>query len=1175
MAASSEKFHEKELEAWLREQPLEVSFAIAARSALRVTPLLRDYLLIAPQRAESLLQLFRANCLAYVAASISETQRTELATTSDVIRDRARDAVRRAPHSSLTDTGPINAAYAASSAATTIAASTLAFAARYAAGTTTSANKAINLVASASAQDQDYFASGLSTEGAAALPLWPEGLMPPPLAKHWEILKATLLSRDEDWDIWTTWYEDRLRGAPPEPEELAVARVTLPEPMWKLGPKVVNAEIKTLIQFFGLTGPEAIDQRMAELRAQYPEASDSHVPTTSDPSSAASRAQTASLKLGEASAARKSRGQFTSEAMEEALARQFEKTTDASSDTEEGDESKADLSAEDQSSHLSNLPNVWLLQYNPSEWSPTPQETEPGAILRWKTARALPRDLKPGDPVVYWRMVHPDNRKDRGGAVGVGRVLEFDADGIGWVEANSEEEKGVHRFPTEVRYFSEADRLDREVLKEEIGLSRTYWQGAVLDLPTDEATKLDNLLRREGRPTLFTDEQRGTRRLAPKAISRETHETPILSDRPETSRDLLNRAPLAFALATHVNHTWTEQTHVDELQVPSGLAKKIWHWICRGCRCGLDWIHLDRISRKTREPDEAAFILHIDAPWGGGKTTFANHLARFLNREAHGIKNDDPLIEGLRFQDWDQDFQDRRWFTVEFNAWQHEHVSPPWWNFYESIRRQTLRALLFEDGRFSRAHFTTRWFLRGFAWLRFQITELIWRVATPEVRNMLLLVIIGFAFLYWMTSTDWFASLVNPPKPDGNATDFSPMLKAMFSAAGIAATGGAGLAIINAFRSGLKTVIDSAGKSANSSSLGVADPIQKFRRHFNWYMTQLKHPVLVVIDDLDRCSPQYVVELVRGLLTIFRSPRVVFVLLGDKDWIETAFAKVHKDMADAHQDTEVSFGGRFAEKAIQLSFLLPEADRTARDVYLKALLGAEIDDEVIAAPEDATELEEAFNEVDTLLSTSETFEEQNKAAEMGANIIEQRVASASADRQATLRKAGETYLNRAKMQRAATARSTREEIKRHGLRPLKEALPANPRRIKRIINMVSAYQASAQAIEKVDLGSARWQQLVLWILIMCEYPKVWQEMVRSRDFTESLFGSLRARSPATSDASPDGEDHTSPLIKEILANDNLVRLLEGVPFAGKDDAPSPAALSTDAVSWLRRLTPIN
>ncbi|MFW8589001.1 P-loop NTPase fold protein [Rhizobium beringeri] len=43
--------------------------------------------------------------------------------------------------------------------------------------------------------------------------------------------------------------------------------------------------------------------------------------------------------------------------------------------------------------------------------------------------------------------------------------------------------------------------------------------------------------------------------------------------------------------------------------------------------------------------------------------------------------------------------------------------------------------------------------------------------------------------------------------------------------------------------------------------------MQKFRRHFSWFVSQLDEPVLVIVDDLDRCSPKYVVELVRGLLT--------------------------------------------------------------------------------------------------------------------------------------------------------------------------------------------------------------------------------------------------------------------------------------------------------------------
>ncbi|MFW8588999.1 P-loop NTPase fold protein [Rhizobium beringeri] len=120
-------------------------------------------------------------------------------------------------------------------------------------------------------------------------------------------------------------------------------------------------------------------------------------------------------------------------------------------------------------------------------------------------------------------------------------------------------------------------------------------------------------------------------------------------------------------------------------------------------------MHFERLNRQTREPDEAAFILHLDAPWGGGKTTFANFVARILNPAAHGYdmgekkKLKGTLLGELPLNDpsyWNREFSERRWFVVDFNAWQNEHVSPPWWNFYETIRRQCLRAILFEPGRF-------------------------------------------------------------------------------------------------------------------------------------------------------------------------------------------------------------------------------------------------------------------------------------------------------------------------------------------------------------------------------------------------------------------------------------------------------------------------------------------
>ncbi len=87
----------------------------------------------------------------------------------------------------------------------------------------------------------------------AASPLWPRG-QPPEIAKLWQAMKRDLLAAGEDWEVWTDWYDARLRGDPAI-EELEVARAMIPDEMWKQGPAVVNKEIKRLIEKYKAAGP--------------------------------------------------------------------------------------------------------------------------------------------------------------------------------------------------------------------------------------------------------------------------------------------------------------------------------------------------------------------------------------------------------------------------------------------------------------------------------------------------------------------------------------------------------------------------------------------------------------------------------------------------------------------------------------------------------------------------------------------------------------------------------------------------------------------------------------------------------------------------------------------------------------------------------------------------------
>ncbi|MEO1316206.1 MAG: hypothetical protein AAFW01_06390, partial [Pseudomonadota bacterium] len=109
---------------------------------------------------------------------------------------------------------------------------------------------AIDNAYDASARDADAAAirEGYGAASLARRPLWVEGRAARFFAEGWDALKTRLLAREgEHWEVWTEWYEARLRGDPGNPA-LEYDRVTSPEIDWKAGPATVNAKIKEIIE---------------------------------------------------------------------------------------------------------------------------------------------------------------------------------------------------------------------------------------------------------------------------------------------------------------------------------------------------------------------------------------------------------------------------------------------------------------------------------------------------------------------------------------------------------------------------------------------------------------------------------------------------------------------------------------------------------------------------------------------------------------------------------------------------------------------------------------------------------------------------------------------------------------------------------------------------------------
>jgi hypothetical protein len=95
------------------------------------------------------------------------------------------------------------------------------------------------------AADADLLDQGVSPVSLAlSSTLWP-GPSPDWAFNEWTELENALLDANEDWEVWTDWYEARLKGGEAD-QVIEVARATIPTSVWHQGAKVVNGQIRAL-----------------------------------------------------------------------------------------------------------------------------------------------------------------------------------------------------------------------------------------------------------------------------------------------------------------------------------------------------------------------------------------------------------------------------------------------------------------------------------------------------------------------------------------------------------------------------------------------------------------------------------------------------------------------------------------------------------------------------------------------------------------------------------------------------------------------------------------------------------------------------------------------------------------------------------------------------------------
>jgi hypothetical protein len=126
--------------------------------------------------------------------------------------------------------------------------------------------------------------------------------------------------------------------------------------------------------------------------------------------------------------------------------------------------------------------------------------------------------------------------------------------------------------------------------------------------------------------------------------------------------------------------------------------------------------------------------------------------------------------------------------------------------------------------------------------------------------------------------------------------------------------------------------------------LGFVHHVEADLRRVLECVPQKFRPIVVFVDDLDRCSPRQVAQVVEAvnLFLAGEFPDCIFVLGMDPEMVAASLQAVYKEMVIyLPADAGIPVGWRFMDKFVQLPFHIPPIDRETASYYTTSLLSME------------------------------------------------------------------------------------------------------------------------------------------------------------------------------------------------------------------------------------------
>ena len=303
---------------------------------------------------------------------------------------------------------------------------------------------------------------------------------------------------------------------------------------------------------------------------------------------------------------------------------------------------------------------------------------------------------------------------------------------------------------------------------------------------------------------------------------------------------------------------------------------------------------VEEARRKPRGP----VLIQLEGPGSDSLLhTLKGYLVCGKTIDEHPIRISDPRASRDSKRQSERDRAHPLWTVIRFDAWRYQRIAPPWWWLVTSIDKQ-LRKEFVQRGR----SVARRKRLLDYRWRLLRFFE--------DLLPIVPLVVVAVGL--WLVSGQL------------SMGDFLKWAAALIGA--LTTLGAALWSVTNVIRRLLVASPANLGATRRTS-----DPMADLRTRYSYLIRSAESAVLLVIDNLDRCKADYVVELLEGIQTLLASPDVdtedppvvAVIVPAARAWLCDSYLQIYKEFQDAMCEPGRPFGLKFVDRVFDVTLRLP------------------------------------------------------------------------------------------------------------------------------------------------------------------------------------------------------------------------------------------------------------